>query len=67
MALKHLPFVRDATLVESDVHLLIDEQASDADVSKAVSAAGLASSEIRHIEPSLEDVFVTLTRSFANE
>jgi ABC-type multidrug transport system ATPase subunit len=67
MALKKLPFVRDATLVESEVHLLIDTDTSDEEVEKAVSSAGLTASEVRHIEPSLEDVFVTVTRSLEQE
>ena len=62
-ALKGLDFVRDATLVESDVHLLIDAQTSDAAIREALEAAHLPVSDIRSIEPSLEDVFVILTRS----
>jgi ABC-type multidrug transport system ATPase subunit len=63
MALKKLAFVRDATLVESEIHLLIDNETSDELISKSMSSAGLTTSDIRHIEPSLEDVFVTVTRS----
>ena len=61
--LKALPFVRDATLVEAAVHLLMADTASDTDVTNALRAAGLASHDLRPIEPSLEDVFVTVTRS----
>jgi ABC-type multidrug transport system ATPase subunit len=63
-ALKGQPFVRDATLVESDVHLLVDEQTTEDQVRKVKE---LQANEIRPIEPSLEDVFVTLTRSLANK
>jgi ABC-type multidrug transport system ATPase subunit len=66
MALKKLPFVRDATLVESDVHLLVDEATQEAPIRDAMLAAGLqAPREVRGIEPSLEDVFVSLTESVA--
>lgn len=61
-ALKGLPFVRDATLVESEIHLLIDENATDGEISKATPVH-----EIRPIEPSLEDVFVTLTRALEKQ
>jgi ABC-type multidrug transport system ATPase subunit len=57
-AFKGMPYVRDATLVESEVHLLIDEKASDSEV---LSLPGIE--DLREIEPSLEDVFVTLTRT----
>jgi ABC-type multidrug transport system ATPase subunit len=67
MAFKKLPFVRDATLVESEIHLLIDEKTSDAEVSKVLTEVGLTASDIRHIEPSLEDVFVTVTQSLEKE
>jgi ABC-type multidrug transport system ATPase subunit len=63
-ALKGQPFVRDATLVESDVHLLVEEQTTEDQVRKVKD---LQANEIRPIEPSLEDVFVTLTRNLANK
>ncbi|MHB8637131.1 MAG: ABC transporter ATP-binding protein [Fimbriimonadaceae bacterium] len=62
MALKKLPFIRDATLVESEIHLLVDEKMSDADLGGAATTAGISVAEIRGIEPSLEDVFVTVTK-----
>lgn len=65
MALKGLEFVRDATLVESEIHLLMDESVDDSSVAEAMVGAGLKANEIRHIDPSLEDVFVTVTRSLA--
>lgn len=55
---KDRPFVRDATLVESDIHLLLDANTEDREV---LSVPGIA--DLRPIEPSLEDVFVTLTRN----
>ena len=67
MALKVLPFVRDATLVESEIHLLIDKGVDDSAVSKAMTDAHLPLGGIRTIEPSLEDVFVTVTRGLARQ
>ena len=60
--LKRLPFVLDATLVEAEVHLLVREEVSDAEIEKAMSSIP-GTQAVRPIEPSLEDVFVTLTRS----
>lgn len=62
---KQLPFVRDATLVEADVHLLVDEHMDDPAIRRGIeSGSQIPPKEIRAIEPSLEDVFVTLTRSY---
>jgi ABC-type multidrug transport system ATPase subunit len=60
--LKVLPHVRDATLVESDIHLLVEQGISDDSIAKSLTDAGLTANGIRVAEPSLEDVFVTLTR-----
>jgi ABC-type multidrug transport system ATPase subunit len=66
--LKKLEFVLDATMVESDVHLLVRESTTEKDVLDALEANHTASArEVRPIEPSLEDVFVTLTRSLAKQ
>jgi ABC-type multidrug transport system ATPase subunit len=65
--LKGLKFVRDATLVEAEVHLLIDAGEPDSSVVKALAEANLPTNAPRPIEPSLEDVFVTVTRSLNSE
>jgi ABC-type multidrug transport system ATPase subunit len=62
-ALKGLDFVRDATLVEAEIHLLVDKGDHEVEIRRAMEEQGLQTREIRPIEPSLEDVFVTLTRS----
>src|SRR5438477_2508515 len=67
-ALKELPFVLDATLVESEIHLLVDEsklrgQDVEAAIREKMQQRNLPVAGVRPIEPSLEDVFVTLTRS----
>ncbi len=62
--LKALPGVRDATRFGEALHVLVD-----ADLSDAAIAAGMqlppGEVEVRPITPSLEDVFVTLSRSEA--
>lgn len=65
--LKEQPFVLDATLVESEVHLMLREETDEREVLEALAREGLTGSHIRAIEPSLEDVFVTLTRSLAKQ
>ncbi|MCB8933784.1 MAG: ABC transporter ATP-binding protein [Chthonomonadaceae bacterium] len=65
MTLRKQPFTVDATLVEAEVHLLVDAATRDRDVVEAMRDAGLPEPPIREIEPSLEDVFVTLTRRMA--
>jgi ABC-type multidrug transport system ATPase subunit len=64
-ALKKLPFTLDATLVESEIHLLMPANVPDAEVLAALTARGTPGTGVRAIEPSLEDVFVTLTRRLA--
>lgn len=65
LALRHQPFVRDATLVEADIHLLIETDAGEKEIRRAMHESNLTATEVRAIEPSLEDVFVTLTREIA--
>lgn len=64
--LKKQRFALDATLVEAEVHLLLPADAEDGVVLSALREGGVAEAAIRPIEPSLEDVFVTLTRRLAN-
>jgi len=66
--LKRQPFVLDATLVEAEIHLLMPIGTKDSDVLSALQSKGVgADASIRPIEPSLEDVFVTLTRRLDRE
>ncbi len=64
-ALKKQPFTLDSTLVESEIHLLMPAETQDATVQAALAQRGVGVEGIRAIEPSLEDVFVTLTRRLA--
>jgi len=65
MALKKQAFALDATLVEAEIHLLIPEKTDNEEVLQALTSSGITDGSIREIEPSLEDVFVTLTRRLA--
>jgi ABC-type multidrug transport system ATPase subunit len=66
-ALKRQPFTLDATLVEAEIHLQMPESTDESEVLAALNKGGLDHTTIRSIEPSLEDVFVTLTRSLAKK
>jgi ABC-type multidrug transport system ATPase subunit len=66
-ALRKQPFTLDATLVESEIHLLMKAETKDEEVIHALDGAGFAGGRTRPIEPSLEDVFVTLTRKLAKQ
>ena len=65
MALKSQPFALDATLVEAEIHILMPETTSDEEVLATLRQNGINDGVSRAIEPSLEDVFVTLTRRLA--
>ena len=59
-ALRRHPDVRDATLFGQTIHLLTAHQTTPATLATALNLPASALS-LRPIEPSLEDVFVTLT------
>ena len=66
-ALEHLRTmdgVIDATLFGQDIHLLAHEGLSEAAIQRGLGGAGLDCREVRPIAPSLEDVFVMLTRLY---
>jgi ABC-type multidrug transport system ATPase subunit len=65
IALKRQPFTLDATLVEAEIHLLLPAEVPDEAVLAALRSEGITGASTRAIDPSLEDVFVTLTRSMA--
>ncbi|MFO0972771.1 MAG: ABC transporter ATP-binding protein [Phycisphaerae bacterium] len=56
--------VRDATMFGSALHVLVESGLSDAELVEQ-SAAGDATATVRAIAPSLEDVFVLMSRSVA--
>jgi ABC-2 type transport system ATP-binding protein len=62
--LEEAPGIRDVALHGTDVHLLIDPDTLSAEmVAGKLTDAGIAVQEIRQIEPSLEDVFISLIGS----
>lgn len=60
--LRRVAGVRDATLFGQAIHLLVDRDMHVDTLSGALHSSGIAMRAARDIEPSLEDVFVTLTR-----
>lgn len=61
--LKSSGLVRDATMFGEAIHLLVNDDCSDDAIRKTISDADDA--ELRPVNPSLEDVFVTLSRTEA--
>ena len=55
-------YVRDATIFGDSVHVLI-EKSSDARLAKDLASEGFGQPVVSRIPPTLEDVFVTLTRA----
>jgi ABC-type multidrug transport system ATPase subunit len=63
---RQLPGVRTATVFGQSMHLLADEAVSEAFVRERLASAGIHQADIRPIAPSLEDVFVALTKPEGN-
>ena len=61
--LRNLPGVADATLFGQTIHLLATTATTDADVRRQLELPTDHPIAMRPISPSLEDVFVTLTRA----
>jgi ABC-type multidrug transport system ATPase subunit len=61
-ALRHLPGVRNTTVFGQSMHLLVDESMPEQLVRDSLTKAGIREVDVRHIGPSLEDVFVALTK-----
>jgi ABC-type multidrug transport system ATPase subunit len=59
---RHLPYVEDVTIFGNSLHLLVGSDVAAERIGADLEKAAGASVEIRPIEPSLEDVFVRLTR-----
>lgn len=60
--LRHFPGVADATLFGQTIHLLVDEAVGEEAIAQALNLP-VEKLSLRPIAPSLEDVFVTLTRA----
>lgn len=61
-ALRRMSGVADATLFGQDVHLLVADAVHEGGIADALASRGLKARGVRPAEPSLEDVFVMLTR-----
>ena len=61
-AVRHLAGVRSATVFGQSMHLLVENGVSENAVVSRLAEVGIQNPDIRPIAPSLEDVFVTLTK-----
>ncbi len=61
-AARALPYVVEVTIFGNALHLLVGNEATDAQITAELERASGAEVEVRAIAPSLEDVFVRLTR-----
>jgi ABC-type multidrug transport system ATPase subunit len=57
-----MPYVQDVTIFGNALHLLVDAGVDDAQIERDLTAAAGSPVHVRPIAPSLEDVFVRLTR-----
>jgi ABC-2 type transport system ATP-binding protein len=60
-AIRTLPYIREATIFGQSIHALVEKSAGAARLAEDLAAKGFPDATIHPIEPSLEDVFVTLT------
>jgi ABC-type multidrug transport system ATPase subunit len=65
--MRSLSYVREATIFGLSVHAVIEAGVTDDELRHDLDARGHPPEFIRDIAPSLEDVFVSLTRSAAHE
>jgi len=65
--LRHYPGVAEATIFGQAIHLLIEESLNPQDLVSLLKNEGLKYVDARPIQPSLEDVFVTLTQLKSKE
>ncbi len=63
--LEDQPGIRDVALHGTDVHVLLDPDGSRSseDVAQMLQEAGIRVASLRQIEPTLEDVFISLIGS----
>ena len=61
--LRKWPSVRTATVFGQSMHLLVDESTSEIAIRDELKRVGIPHADLRPIGPSLEDVFVALTKS----
>ena len=59
---RSMPYVQDVTIFGNALHLLVDGSVDDAAIERDLTAAAGSPVHVQPIAPSLEDVFVRLTR-----
>jgi ABC-type multidrug transport system ATPase subunit len=64
-ALKQTPYVLDATIFGQSIHLLMKSSEPVESIEKTLAGIGISDVETLHARPSLEDVFVSLTKKYA--
>jgi ABC-type multidrug transport system ATPase subunit len=64
-ALKSAEYVQSATIFGQSIHLLMDANQSPELIQKTLAKIGITEIEITPARPSLEDVFVALTRRYS--
>ncbi len=64
-AMRQLAGVKSATVFGQSMHLLVDETVPERVIRERLLGVGIAHAEIIEIGPSLEDVFVALTKNIA--
>jgi ABC-type multidrug transport system ATPase subunit len=62
-AVRHMDGVKSATVFGQSMRLLVNENLPEKAIENRLGEVGIAHAEIRPILPSLEDVFVSLTKS----
>ncbi len=58
---REMDFIRSATIFGQSIHALVDDRFDVDDLKAQLAQSGIIVSEIRPLQPSLEDVFVALT------
>ena len=64
-SVRQMEGVQSATVFGQSMHLLVSEKITEAQIEERLRSVGIAKSEIHGIGPSLEDVFVSLTATHA--
>jgi ABC-type multidrug transport system ATPase subunit len=59
---RELPYVEDLTIFGNALHLLVRGDVTDAHIARGLESAAGVAVKVRPIEPTLEDVFVRLTK-----
>jgi len=58
---REMDYIRSATIFGQSIHALVDDRFDVDDLKAQLAQSGIIVSEIRPLQPSLEDVFVART------